>query len=557
MAFTMFSKDLVYYDILTSDADKYNKPYLHSVYEEAVSNIKPINFTRQGGNSSKLLAMARAEAMKEQALLRQVFNVSAPSNFDGPEDVKALTEAINSVFHFKQVYERNKAMLTSPEFRSGIKAVFSWYPTYFVRFFSKQQKTISNKITEAMAANPSLTLKAATKQVMEALLPEINFKAVRAMLTEAQTEIGVDESYQQAYRDIFNAIQQDFERGISNPFLEGIRKTYGLDKIVREMSKQVNHRSKNRLLEDVSSGIKNIDRAIKGGGYGGATIYTGGGYALEHLIDQVLSMTIKDIKSGSNGEIKWTAQMLEGAGSYNAQPDNVLVITEDSTNLLKKLENDLSQDGIGDRNREQAIKAFSNMSNNLAKLNSGFIVYFNDKNYNIGNNLAHKAGDMTLDQLRSIVGPLVDDINQAIYNILQMAEGAVGEGLDESTSTAIAQAIAYFLFDDYNTIGTFSTGGNSIHVMALEGIMIPLSAYLFAMGKALEEANNVNGYVHVTITPPDKIAFGEGVKDESRSGGARFYRDNWYKQQEASLKSARVKATFLKNLSSMVRNYLV
>jgi hypothetical protein len=41
----------------------------------------------------------------------------------------------------------------------------------------------------------------------------------------------------------------------------------------------------------------------------------------------------------------------------------------------------------------------------------------------------------------------------------------------------LAQDVAYVLFDDYATIGD-DMNGNSIHIMNLNGVMIPLSMIL-------------------------------------------------------------------------------
>jgi hypothetical protein len=52
---------------------------------------------------------------------------------------------------------------------------------------------------------------------------------------------------------------------------------------------------------------------------------------------------------------------------------------------------------------------------------------------------------------------------------------------------ALAQMIAYFLFDDYNALKSGLTNGvNTLHVMNLNGVLLPISSILFALVDAIE-----------------------------------------------------------------------
>ena len=64
----------------------------------------------------------------------------------------------------------------------------------------------------------------------------------------------------------------------------------------------------------------------------------------------------------------------------------------------------------------------------------------------------------------------------------------------------MAQAIAFALFDDWNYIGNTNSGGMSIHVMNLNGVLIPLSTFLFSLGQAIEDIEgNPSSFVTVNI----------------------------------------------------------
>jgi hypothetical protein len=69
----------------------------------------------------------------------------------------------------------------------------------------------------------------------------------------------------------------------------------------------------------------------------------------------------------------------------------------------------------------------------------------------------------------------------------------------------LAQDVAYMLFDDYTTIGDTGSGGKAIHVMNLNGIMMPLSVVLSLLADAIEMIDDeaIRSIVSVDIKAPD------------------------------------------------------
>ena len=70
----------------------------------------------------------------------------------------------------------------------------------------------------------------------------------------------------------------------------------------------------------------------------------------------------------------------------------------------------------------------------------------------------------------------------------------------------LAQDVAYMLFDDYTTIGTKSASSRAIHIMNLNGIMIPLSLILILLADAIENLDDLKAQrqiVNVKIKSPD------------------------------------------------------
>ena len=193
----------------------------------------------------------------------------------------------------------------------------------------------------------------------------------------------------------------------------------------------------------------------------------------------------------------------------------------------------------------------------IKDVKNGYIIYFNDKNYNIGkNSVAHQAAeDVKLEDLGLILQFSNINVNQLIYNILQATKGGVNEGDTSDAEEVIAQEVAYFLFDDWGSIG-YADSGKAIHIMALEGIMIPLSAFLFAMGTAINEAkSHVSSFAKATISLTE-IIYGEGVKEEGSNRGARFVKENWTNQANYALENTKIRVTFLQSMQQFVSSYV-
>jgi hypothetical protein len=80
------------------------------------------------------------------------------------------------------------------------------------------------------------------------------------------------------------------------------------------------------------------------------------------------------------------------------------------------------------------------------------------------------------------------NVSSFIGAIEQLAKGAVGQDLSKTDyADIISKNIAFLLFDDFNTIGSgLENGPSSIHLMNLNGLFIPISSILYALGDALQ-----------------------------------------------------------------------
>jgi hypothetical protein len=139
-----------------------------------------------------------------------------------------------------------------------------------------------------------------------------------------------------------------------------------------------------------------------------------------------------------------------------------------------------------------------------------------------------------------------------------LAEGAVGD--DKSPvpfEEALAKMIANFLFDDYNAIGAGLTNSvNTLHIMNLNGILLPISSILFALADSINNviALSPRSIVDIRIhnTPIEFKTQEEQwnwqlSNGKSGSGAWNYQRDQAHKNTEISIH-------FMASLKSMLQN---
>lgn len=144
--------------------------------------------------------------------------------------------------------------------------------------------------------------------------------------------------------------------------------------------------------------------------------------------------------------------------------------------------------------RKKNIEAMSELGEKLSRLDDGFIVYSSDKNYTLNNKFGGfhtgKLGARPMDFLNNIYKNSRHFLT-LLGTIQQFGKGAILEDQQQYVEMLLAQDVAYMLFDDYTTIGTKSASSRAIHIMNLNGIMIPLSLILTLLADAIEELDDL------------------------------------------------------------------
>lgn len=475
-----------------------------------------------------LYDMAKAEFAKEQKLLKEKFGVDIEfygysNNFN--TDFKNIIELINSCLNLKQVYERNKQLI---KVTKGKKAVFSFYPTYFMKVWQKYWPKIKDRAEYRFGKNQDLA--SALSEVLDELLPTICIESISLMLNGPEVEDikKMDPKLKNAYSSLINYIGDIQQQG---SFAQQIYKAYGLDELKQQLIQSVQ-------INETKLKASNFKPKVKS--------------MIEKQLHQRGGLTLEAVETAIFQSIAGDSGNVIHSGDVLVKADNILTFSVDTSIIQETL------DQAGN-NREENIKAFNKLSDKLQNLDDGFIVYSSDKNYTLNMNFkgfsTGAVGKNAASFLNRTLQKNVGHTRAIIDAVQQLGKGAIMDKSKGIFEEYIAQEIAYMLFDDYNVIGIETSGVQSIHIMNLNGIMMPLSGILVLLARSIEKAIKYKptSIVKVNIDAPDILYWSNQEQQKewpNDSIGA------WNYQRDYTLQNTKITATFLKDFSSIVREFL-
>ena len=109
----------------------------------------------------------------------------------------------------------------------------------------------------------------------------------------------------------------------------------------------------------------------------------------------------------------------------------------------------------------------------------------------------------------------------------------------------LAQDVAYFLFDDFETIGKSNT--NAIHIFDLDGIFFPLSVMLYGIANGIEQ---------VITSPQIYIDFSIKSGKILYPNSPTYTHEMWINQAEYGMKTIDISMKFFKNFAAFIKKFL-
>lgn len=586
------------YALLNSDSESMASNYVfyerlknnRSGYSYLYGKIKPTlsRYREEIGESvvddSKVRAMAEAELSKEIKVLQDVFGTGIDaSRFltggrlnDFKELYDGLTKAINSSLGIKEIYERNVTLIQTSKKRfnkknelleGGKKSIISFYHTYLIQQIEIDLDDIAKGLEEVFNnLPPNKSLEEAAKEFLQVRLRETckqaalrMFSPERELELQAELELSLSpeelQKQREAYQELYFALSQ--EDSNSSPFVQQLFDIYKVQDVIKALTEEID--SSGRIAsrtrnEKGKYGIAN-DATFK---QVGVNIHQRGGLTLEAFENFTVNTILK--KTGQKG-----GSVSSGATGMKA--DNIITLEIDADRVARSLAESY-QTGSGSENRAKNVQAIEKLYDDLKDVRNGFIVYSSAKNYTYND----KFGGFSAGQEQNISNflEMMADVSRSTRKnyktlmgiILQLGEGAIGEKVldKDNIENLLAQNIALFLFDDFQTLGGESPGLTAIHLMDLNGIYVPLSFILFLLADAIrfarEDVSRIRDVASVRINA-SPILFPTAAdqrKWEKENEATPI--EAWNEQRYQAQKSTTIRAHFLKNFQQIITNFL-
>ena len=520
------SKFVYYNSLAVTHSDLYDKLMgdLATQHAEHAQKMQNIAIQMQG--------WAQYEASKELKLLKQYFNV----DLDLPEVFSAdfgkqLMEVLNTSLQFKEVYQRHMSRIVGKNGKQHAKiTVAQFFVSYFsgalIKLIQERYNKISGNI-ENMTLNAIADVLFSDEVVNEAL--EITF--FESLKNSGDWD---KNDPNKGYQELFTAIEQ-FNK---DSFLKEVKAAYKLDEIKERFIKEA--KTTDELYSKICKKGRNslIQKTIKESTRAKGTLG-------EIMSKYVTSVAVQAIRAGG-AQVQFSSEVVGGAGG---KPDVVMTFDVSIDKVLDVINKTYA-------NRTETVQANKQLNEYLRKLDKGFVVYTNAKDYSLIKNRGKggyffegfSAGSpISLANFQGVIANTPGGSADMIGQIMNTLDGAVWSGRKAELEQEICQKMAYLLFDDVTTIGEQTKSSDHvIHLLYLDGIYVPMSYMFQLMSDAI---------IEVSLDPQ------EIFKATIHAGAISFPEppwgwDKWVRQKQDALSEIKISAVFLKNfvdvISSMV-----
>lgn len=580
----------VYYEHLSQ-----TYPELHSKLK---GDLNSTAFSLGSGNSKngqnllqtagRLKEMAKVERQKEQNFINHTFGQSINLNIDDVEDFKNFVEVFNKTMQLEQVYQANKTLILTDTVsrkkneKTGEiehneitnKNAYTYFSDYFARTFvhGNRLNKMARKVADIIQNNPNTSLEEVVRKVVDEEIPVV----VEVALTKLEKVGGLskvkniegytkeeDEMAIKGYREIAKAINSMGKNAFGQMIIKELGLQNSIDKVIEGL--------KTTGINTNQLDMKNFKKAmLQGTRYfrsEGKNIL--GGNMLELVENAVINQM---------GKIKGKNIYAVHTGGTLAKPDNLIASINIDMQQMEHIWKDAFKSVENKAvSRQRNIQAAENLQRTLEGINAqGYILYSSAKNQTLQSATFKTGGfnsgtPMGIKELQTVMEKVPygngAGLARAVMQTLGpgQGKGAIGESERERLQTEIASYLAYFLFDDFQTIGNEIANSsqnkiNCLHAMYLNGVYVPMSVLLNLLANAFQTTakDNINQIAKVNIkkikikydyenNPPQipsgetSMALWQAQRDEAQANlkiTVRFLKS--FKQLMSSLKANKI-----------------
>lgn len=491
--------------------------------------------------ASTLRKMAKAERAKEVKVLNEFFGADLkPRRLDDTTLLRAVNEAFGlmdllekTIAQTKESME-NKDKKVKADTRAGF--ITSNYGGYVEKALNNELK--SKSFQDALLSGTYAQI----EKEWNALCNRALDSALTEMLKARGADSGVFAKMTPLKHllPVINQIQ-DFRRKYKMEFFS----RYGFDKVQAEVLKEwAAVKASLTKSVDLTSLVKNVQKTFHSNLRGSGSVSIKG-FVEESVATAITTAVAKNknlaIKSMRTTNSHYSTDIIHAVGTLSAQAE--ILFNE-------------ANKGVKDKpTSAAAMEKFYKLAK--SNMSDSAIIYESTKLYNLGKNSSgvFSGSKMkfasAIELLNSLNFPRAEALLAKVANT---AEGAIFEAdsrkIRDEVSRSLATHVAYFLFDDWKTIGKRSRA-NAIHIFRLSTAVIPLSFLLDRMATAIADTvGDIDSYTRFHFHIPEREFdhdYYTGNIDTSQE--ASFAR--WSAQQSA-VEDATLQITFLRNFKQIL-----
>lgn len=477
----------------------------------------------------QLRSMAAAEAQKEQMLLNKIFKVNIVVDLQNEKSISELISTINNYMNLKDAFNANIQMIQDGK---AEKILISYFPKFFQSVWSSGN--YENLIVNHLNSVSLGMIETEAEKVFTQYFHQATEEAIKQMLNSEYTK---NDTTLKPYQELLQAIGRVGQTGSLAQQLYNI---YGLEKLKQSLLQNIAQGQGKDKLSQIN------DLSSKANGMVQKNMHAKAGQTLSAVTGETLSLVVDQLTKAKNIKLGGVTSV----PNRRIKANNIMTLNVDPKHIEDALQNNKAS------NRQQAVGLFNNIYNKIKDIDDGFIVYTSDFNRAMNNRKGFSAGTMNAENYRNLFGNIENNIDTFIGAMMQLGSGAIGEGQSNNLESIIAQNVAYLLFDDFDAIGNVGNT-NAIHVMNLNGVLIPLSFILTMLANAIESVEDeADRVVRVRISSP-AILFKSFAEEQTwvESNSPGNYRAAWDTQREHALKNTKITTQVLLNFRQLIEQY--
>ena len=272
-----------------------------------------------------------------------------------------------------------------------------------------------------------------------------------------------------------------------------------------------------------------------------------GSGSLSNALQSYISQSLSGIFSlNGDGARLNSASLNNELTLFNSQ---ITVELDDIINNIYSNINNPSMDA------EDSLEYFYN--NYLSKLNDNFIIYGSLNDFSFNNKLSEINRTDRLSELPNFLNTigLYGNGQDLVYKIYNTMSGAIGEGqtgsIEGELQSAIGNAIANYLFKDWNITGTYSK--NAIYLFNIGGRKVPLSYLLLSIADSIDATQQAAAdNVSFEINLPEGILYPTPVKAKTKAEVYAY----WDRQRQDAENRSTFSVRFLTNFKGVLSQIL-